>query len=446
MKSHSKRVLAWIRQNGLISPGDRVVCALSGGADSVAMTLLLFSLQKELGAEISAAHVNHMLRGAEADRDEAFCKSLCENLGIPFTALHGDAAELARKEGKSLEDGARELRYSLLASLGADRIAVAHNTEDNLETVIMRLARGGGARGLSGIPPKNGRVIRPVMCLSRAETEEICRNAGAGFVTDSSNLSDDYTRNLIRHKIMPVMAELNPAAAALALENSAFLRQEDAFLDSRARELLESAGQMNTRLFTTAGEVLSRRILRIEAEKAGAELDGRTAQRLYDLTLSGKSRFYADVPGKRFYGEYGRFWFGDRCDSAGFSFDLIPGVPVDTGAWTVELLPRKEENIYRKFNIFTLSSDKIQNGLKIRSVRDGDRFCRNGKSGTKTLKKLFSDMKLPKSERETLPVCAEGEGVLFVPGLGENFSRRPFTGNGEIFDIVFTKKEQTNKT
>ena len=440
------KLLSAVTRYNLLKTGDRITVALSGGADSTALLYGLLALREKFDLTVTAAHVNHMLRGAEADRDEAFCKSLCENLGIPFTALRGNAAELARKEGKSLEDGARELRYSLLATLGADRIAVAHNTEDNLETVIMRLARGGGARGLSGIPPKNGRVIHPVMCLSRAETEEICRNAGAGFVTDSSNLSDDYTRNLIRHKIMPVMAELNPAAAALALENSAFLRQEDAFLDSRARELLESSGQMDIELFKTAGEVLSRRILRIEAEKAGAELDGRTAQKLYELAISGKSRFYFDVPGKRFYGEYGRFRFGEKTEGNKFSFSLVPGTPVDTGVWTVEILPHKEENIYRKFNIFTLSSDKIQNGLKIRSVRDGDRFCRNEKSGTKTLKKLFSDMKLPRTERETLPVCADGEGVLFVPGLGENFSRRPFTGDGEIFDIVFTKKEQTNKT
>lgn len=443
-KELSRRVLDWIKRNGLISPGDRVVCALSGGADSVAMTALLYSLSEELGAEILAAHVNHMLRGEEADRDESFCRELCAELGIPFRALRGDAAERARSLGTGLENGARELRYSLLSSLGADGIAVAHNSDDNLETVVMRLARGGGARGLSGIPPRNGRVIRPVMCLSRAETEEVCRQMGLGWVTDSSNLSDDYTRNLIRHRVMPALNGINPCAGELALENCRFLRQEDEFLDGMARRLLEENGGMSRELFLSSGEVLSRRMLRLEAERCGAELDGQSAQRLYELGISGKSRFSADVPGKRFFGEYGRFCFGEKPEDGGFCMGISPGETVDTGEWLVKMVPQGTvcENIYRIFKIFTVSFDRIQGGLIIRSALPGDRFCRNGKSGTKTLKKLFSDMKLPMGERTAMPVCADGAGVLFVPCIGENFSRRPFLGSGEAFDIVFTKKEQ----
>ncbi|MBR4942225.1 MAG: tRNA lysidine(34) synthetase TilS [Clostridia bacterium] len=444
MKNPSKelfdRVRGWCASNGLFSPGDRVLCALSGGADSVALLLVLQSLEGELGIELSAAHVNHMLRGAEADRDEEFCRELCAGRKIPFTALRGDAAALAKELGTGTEDGARELRYSLLKSLGTDKIAVAHNSDDNLETVVMRLVRGGGARGLSGIPPKNGNVVRPVMCLSRAETEAVCALFGQNFVTDSSNAEDVYVRNMVRHRIVGPMKELNPNVSGVVLENSLRIRDEDAWLDGEARRLMEENGGMSADLFQKAGPVLSRRMIRIAAEQAGANPDGKAVERLLEMSLSGKSRFCYDVTGKRFFGEYGKFRFGEAADGEDFSFDLSALGTVDVGPWRITLGGVKEDtqNIYRIFKIFTLSSDKILGGLQVRSARSSDLFKRNEKSGTKKLKRIFSDMKLLREERENMPVLADGEGVLFVPVLGANAGRE-IQGCGEEITVVFYK-------
>ncbi len=436
------RLFAWIAENSLIAPGDRVLCGLSGGADSVAMTLFLWENRENLKIEVSAAHVNHMLRGAEADRDEEFCRALCEKQGIPFAAYRGDAAARARELGTGLEDGARELRYSFFNSANADKIAVAHNSDDNLETIVMRLARGGGARGLAGIPPKNGKIIRPVMALARDEIETLCASYGAAWVTDSTNSEDAYTRNRIRHGILAELKAMNPRASALALENSRFLREEDAFLDAEAQSLM--AEGLTAELLIKTDPVLSRRMLRLEAGRHGLSLEGKTVEKLLEICRMGKSRASFSVPGGMFFLEYGRVFFGRKPQAEPFCLVLAPGTAVNAGEWRVEMQKASKENknIYRKFNICPLASDKIHGELKIRPATGEDSFRRNEKSGTKKLRKLYSDMKLPMDERESLPVLADSLGVIFVPGIGTNFSRRDALG--EDFEIVFQRENKNS--
>ncbi|MGN1452233.1 MAG: tRNA lysidine(34) synthetase TilS [Eubacteriales bacterium] len=447
MKSRNKRyylekTLCWIRERELIRGGEAVLCALSGGADSVAMTLLLKELSETLGIRVCAAHVNHMLRGGEAQRDEDFCRGLCGERGIPFTALRGDAAALAAELGTGTEDAARELRYGLLFSLGADLVAVAHNADDNLETVIMRLVRGGGARGLAGIPPGNRNVIRPIMCLTRAETEEVCREFGADFVTDSTNLSDDCTRNIVRHRVTGELRGLNPSISELVLANSIRLREEDAFLDGIAAEkLAENGGTLSAELFESCGPVLSRRMLRIAAGRAGAEIDGEMTEKLLSLSLGGKSRFSFDVGKGVYFGEYGVFRFGKTEAPEDFDFELSEGKSVEIGKWRVRVQKEAfgEQKIYRIFKTFAINSDRIHGGLRVRNARSGDVFRKNAKSGSKKLGKLYSDMKFPMEVRKTLPVLADGEGVIFVPGIGPN-AARDFGGTGRVLEIVFEKR------
>ena len=446
MKSRSKdpavqKALNWIASLELVSEGQKVLCALSGGADSVAMTLILNENKEFLGIEVLAAHVNHMLRGDEADRDEEFCRRLCEKHGIPFYALRGDAAALAKEMGTGTEDAARTLRYSLLDGIEADRIAVAHNADDNLETVVMRLARGGGTRGLSGIPPKNGRVIRPIMVLDRGEVEEFCASRGESWVTDSTNLSDDYTRNRIRHRIVSQIRELNPNVSGLVLENSLRLRQEDAFLDGEARRLMEEGGGFTSELLKNADPVLARRMIRLEGEKQDLSLDGKTVEKLLSLAVSGKSRFSYDVCESRFVGEYGRLRFEKKSAFSGFCIPLTPEKTVDTGSWRITMVPHGKdfENIYRIFNIFALNSDTIQGELVVRTRAEGDMFRRNEGSGSKKLNRVFSDMKLEKNVRDTIPLLADGGGIIYVPKIGPNRSRRS-EGSGPVFDIIFEEK------
>ena len=213
-----------------------MLVALSGGADSVA---LLRALQA-LSHDVCAAHVNHGIRGAEAERDETFCRELCEALGVPFLALHTDVPALAEAGGTGLEETAREERYRLLEEarrqLACDCIATAHNAEDNGETLLLHLARGTGLAGLCGIPPVRGRVIRPLLSVSRREIEAYLASIDQPYVNDSTNGDVDYSRNRIRARVMPELAAINPGFIRAAERTARLLSEDEALLEELAAD------------------------------------------------------------------------------------------------------------------------------------------------------------------------------------------------------------------
>ena len=181
-------MLSWCRRLGLFSEGDRVICAVSGGADSMAMLWCLHCLQSELSVSVQAAHFNHRLRGAESDRDERFVREFCASRGIALTV---GAAPEGSYGASGVEETARRLRYAFFETLDCDKLATAHNANDNAETVLLNLMRGAGLRGLCGIPPVRGRIVRPLLFASRTEILEFLRAEGVAFVEDSTNAADD---------------------------------------------------------------------------------------------------------------------------------------------------------------------------------------------------------------------------------------------------------------
>ena len=205
------KVENYIARHRLLTPGAKVLVALSGGADSVA---LLIALMK-LGYRCEAVHCNFHLRGAESDRDEHFVQELCDSKGIRLNVTHFDTTAYAKENGISIEMAARELRYKLFeelrASSGAEAIAVAHHRDDSAETMLLNLIRGTGIKGLRGIRPKNGYIVRPLLCVGRTDILEYLKWRGEEYVTDSSNLTCDYTRNKIRLELIPLMAQINPS-------------------------------------------------------------------------------------------------------------------------------------------------------------------------------------------------------------------------------------------
>ena len=205
-------VLAWMQAQRMTEPGDTVVCAVSGGADSVSMLHVLLSLQDTLGIRVEAAHFNHHLRGAESDRDEAFVRQLCASLGVPLHTGGGDVQARAAQTHESLEEAARKLRYAFFDTLPG-LVATAHTQDDNLETVLLNLTRGTGLAGLTGIPPKRGRLIRPMLVCTRAQIEACLAEHGFSYVTDSTNLLPDARRNRLRQRVIPLLREENPAVA-----------------------------------------------------------------------------------------------------------------------------------------------------------------------------------------------------------------------------------------
>ena len=231
-------MLSWCRRQSLFSKGDRVICAVSGGADSMALLWCLHSLQTELSIRVEAAHFNHRLRGAESDRDEAFVRAFCAERGIALTV---GAAPEGSCGASGVEETARRLRYAFFETLDCDKLATAHNANDNAETVLLNLLRGAGLRGLCGIPPVRGRIVRPLLFASRPEILEFLRAERISFVEDSTNALDDCLRNRLRHRVLPLLYAETPELPARLTEQTLLLRSEDEYLDALAQALLEKA-------------------------------------------------------------------------------------------------------------------------------------------------------------------------------------------------------------
>ena len=224
MENH---ILEAIERFSLIEEkGVNVTVALSGGADSMSLLYALLNLREKLGITVNAAHLNHMIRGEEAERDTCFVKEQCEKLGVKLYCEYADIPAIAEREGISLELAARNTRYEFLKRVSSGLVATAHTASDNLETLLYNLARGSGLDGLCGIPPKRGIFIRPLITCTRDTVENYCSENNIPFVTDSTNLADDYTRNKLRHKVVPVLKEINPAVEMNALRTSSILRQD----------------------------------------------------------------------------------------------------------------------------------------------------------------------------------------------------------------------------
>ncbi|MBR2880245.1 MAG: tRNA lysidine(34) synthetase TilS, partial [Oscillospiraceae bacterium] len=223
----------------MIPPGTKVLCAVSGGADSVA---LLHFLSKMEDVKLAAAHYNHCLRGTESDADEEFVKTLCGKLGIECVTGRGDVAAYAAESGKSTEEAARTLRYEFLEKtareLGCSCIATAHNADDNAETVLLNLTRGTGLKGLCGIPPVRGKIIRPFLQNTREEIEHYLEQNGLEHIEDSSNALDDYSRNRIRHYVSPVLRQLNPSYTSAIARMTESLREDEEYISSAAAEFI----------------------------------------------------------------------------------------------------------------------------------------------------------------------------------------------------------------
>ena len=208
------KVLDTIEKYEMIGQGDHVCAAVSGGADSAALLAFLLSLREPMGLTVTACHLNHCLRGAEADRDEAFVRELCQRWQVPLTVERVEVAELARQEHLSEETAGRKARYALFERLHREtgcKVATAHTLSDNMETVLFSMARGTGLRGMCGIQPVRDYLIRPLIAVTRQEVEAYCAENGIGFVTDSTNFSEEYTRNRIRLRLIPELYALNPA-------------------------------------------------------------------------------------------------------------------------------------------------------------------------------------------------------------------------------------------
>ena len=280
-----------IRQYHMLPDGARVLCGLSGGADSVSLVLCL----QELGYQVCACHLNHGMRGTQADADEAFCRDFCEKHNIPFVSERCDVFAEAEKRKLSAETAAREMRYDFFARC-AERmqvpyLATAHTADDNLETMLFHLIRGTGSAGLAGIPPVRGSIVRPLIAVERRQIERFLIERGQNWCTDATNLDDSCTRNKIRHHVIPALRDIEPCAARHALEAAQLVRQDNAYLDAQAREETLPLARMP--------EALKARRVRSMLEQTGVPMGKITRRHIWAVcTLADKRSGTVSLPGQ----------------------------------------------------------------------------------------------------------------------------------------------------
>ena len=383
------------RQQDLIQKGDKIVCAVSGGADSMALLWALYLLKEEWDLEISAAHFNHHLRGEESDRDEAFVREFCDGYGIP---LHVGSGHIVPGK-KGLEAAARDARYAFLRSLSG-KIATAHTADDNAETLLMHLVRGTGLKGLGGIMPQNGNVIRPMLSITRQEIEDFLAEYAVDYITDSSNNGDDFLRNRIRHHVMPLLKEENPRLSQNLSSMALRLRQDEEALAQQAA--FEGAPQVEA-LRNMAPAVRARALEKFLKDSGVKEPEAVHIRQADALVFSENPSARANFPGGLIIGR---------------KYDILTIVSADTGEIPYRIHCDAAEEIINTADTFTV----VPVGkVYIRSRQSGDAIRLPG--GTKTLKKILIDRKIPAAERSRIPVLCDDLGILAVGGIGVNLDR-----------------------
>lgn len=412
-----------------------VVVGVSGGADSMALLSFLCSLREEFGITVTAAHVNHGLRGDEADRDEQFVRSWCEKNDVEFVVLHADVAAKAKAEGKTVEEAGRSVRYDFFEKKACERgavIATAHTLSDSIETQIMNLARGTGLRGLCGIPPVRGNIIRPLIRCTRADTEEYCRKNGVKYVDDSTNFSHDYTRNRVRLDLVPQLYRLNPAFDKAAARLIDSLEEDARCLEEAARNRLAKAARGNgvydlaVLLRDCPKAILSRCVSAAALDFTGRAQEAKHIDTMVDIALCGKGKTEI-IGGCYVEAKDGKLIFSkstERTAEIGdFSFPFKVGI-YKNGKFRLVISPISEEDIknYKKFNNHyfknAVDCDKICGNALVRARMQGDKISPAGRNVTKTLKKLFNEEKIPVEKRAFVPVACDEAGVIWVGGIG----------------------------
>lgn len=438
-----KKTVEFIEAYNMLSDGDTVLAAVSGGADSVCMLYHLVELTKNFNIILHAAHFNHMLRGSESDRDEDFVRNLCQKLGIQLFCGQGDVSRYATEHSLGTEEAARILRYEFLqktaSELNAAKIATAHNADDNAETVILNLTRGSGLAGMRGIPPVRDNIIRPILCLTRDSVENYLKERGIEYVTDSSNYDDKYSRNNLRHNVMPVLKTLNPRFSENLLKSCDIIRHDEAYLSEEADRILAQNANINRisiSLLLNLPISLSSRIIR----KLGGT--GLTAASVNDVLALCKNPLPSaklNLPGITVQREYDDIVFGDISDDAFKPIFLKEGESVLIPELNLEVTLEKAafiDNIHKSFTDYIFKSTDVYGKITIRPKETGDSIKLRSTGCTKTLKKLFVEKHIPAAKRKQIPVIADDHGVLGVYKIGCDIRGEPALGD-TIYNIHF---------
>ena len=426
-----------VLQYNMLPEGTHVVVGFSGGADSVALLSFLYEKQTEWHLKLIACHINHQLRGAEAMRDEEFCRRFCRERGIELRVFRENIREGAEKAQQSIEEYARGIRYQRFEELSdgpGDRIATAHNLNDLAETLIFHAARGTGIRGLIGIPPVRGKIVRPLLYCSRQEIEKYCQENGLSFVTDSTNLSDEYTRNYIRHQILPRMEEINPAflQSARRLSQQAMLEESclEGMMEEELHKISMGENQWRREGFLVCHPAMQNRMIAHWLEQLPCGCSGKKLEEVRKIiqetgTLEVCRDCYFEaqktvihIRKKKLLQDY-------------FQISLRYGENILFSGKKVVVLPieREKYKFFEKNGVEDLKNvvdyDKIIGSIIIRQRHQGDAIQLPGFSKARPFKKLLNQNRISLEQRARLAVICDDMGPVWLEGFGTRVQALP---------------------
>ncbi|MCD7848028.1 MAG: tRNA lysidine(34) synthetase TilS [Oscillospiraceae bacterium] len=402
-----------IKKYSMLLPGEKVLVALSGGADSVSLLIAL----KELGYEVFAVHVNHHLRGEESDRDEAFCTDLCERLGVELFIEHVDVRSYCEESGKSVEEAARVLRYEALGkNANGCKIATAHNLDDCFETTLFNLVRGCGIGGLTGIPPVRDNIIRPLISTSRAEILSFLQSRNETYVTDSTNLEDDCSRNIIRLNVIPELERINPSLLKTYKSSLENFESAENYIGKEAEKLLEAS---EIAFPEDCDEFILANALGKILRENGVEPSKQKIDELTELVKTGgkvnlKKGVYAVCKDRK---------LRITGDSEPVPEQIeLPQSHTGSYTWGTHVLEFTEIS---QFDISTynnrslkwlMDKDRLTGSLVVRAYQGSEKIKLRGNGFTSTVKKLLAST--PAEKRKLVPVISDCMGAVFVAGFG----------------------------
>ncbi len=445
------KVFETIKQYKMLSNTDKIVIGLSGGADSVALTHFLNTIGKERKLEIIAVHVNHGIRGEEAERDENFVKKFCSDLSVRLVIKKVNIVKISKNLKIGIEEAGRKIRYEIFKGISGSicnaKIATAHTLSDNAETVIMRLISGTSLKGLCGIPPVRENIIRPLINIKRSEVELYCQDNNLKYVNDSSNYEKDYTRNKIRLEIIPKFKNINPDFENSVKRAAEALQEDNLYLESAANQTLESlkvaSGYDSEKIQKLPGAIKSRVIFKILSSFTRKRIEQKHLKNVSKMLKTGFGKMY--IPGdKIIVCERGILKLQEEKIIKDVNWEyLIKPLNILTEIETniiIDIVNISEYEVLRKGGklqkFFGIDFDKIPKSSVFRNKRPGDKFTFPFRNITKSVKKIFNEMKIPPSQRNSIPMLACSQGIIWIDKIGVSKYYIP-TKNTKKVAIIF---------
>ena len=462
-----KKVMSYIKDNNLIKSGDKVLVALSGGPDSVCLLNILYNLKAELNIEIGAAHLNHLLRDKDAFEDEEYVKTLCKSLDIPCFVKRVDINKYSKDKKMSSEMAGRDARYNFFDDIvkdeGYTKIATAHNANDQAETILFRLMRGSGIEGLCGIKVRRNKIIRPILCLSRKEVEEYIEINNLKPRIDKTNFEKIYNRNKIRLDMIPYIKEnFNEDIIQTLNRMSVLLQKDNEFIENSARSFYEKHCIEQSDYFIIKKEMFDNkeavvtRVIRYALTNFSKTHYDFEMKHIYEIcnlakNNSGKA---IDLPNK-IYAEniYGDIYIKERININ--NIDVKQEIVVNKNEINGKKIFFDNENI--EFSVLKNDSnldlnqnnfikyfdfDKINDSISLRKRKNGDKIIPLGMKGSKKIKDLFIDMKVPKEERDCIPLLCFDENISWIVGIRVSEEYKITNKTKNILRVIVERKEK----